>query len=250
MTDLELFESLLSCTTVEEVHSNATAIASQMGFEHFLYGVQVNTSLTRPYRFILSCYPEAWRKRYDEEGYAGIDPTVSHCARTAIPIIWKNEVFKGRKEARVRSEAKDCGLVSGASFSVHGGRGETAMLSLATSRESREAQDDIIAMMGRAQLLTCYLHEAVQRVVLTQGPLPLKKISLTERERECLLWAAEGKTGWEIANIVSISERTVTFHLQNAAQKMGVVNRQQAISRALSMGLIVPFLSSFSDAEF
>jgi DNA-binding CsgD family transcriptional regulator len=42
----------------------------------------------------------------------------------------------------------------------------------------------------------------------------------------------------------------VTFHLQNAAQKMGVVNRQQAISRALSMGLIVPLLSSFSDAEF
>jgi DNA-binding CsgD family transcriptional regulator len=68
----------------------------------------------------------------------------------------------------------------------------------------------------------------------------LKKIHLTEREKECLLWAAEGKTGWEIATIVNISERTVTFHLQNAAQKMGVVNRQQAISRALSMGLIEP----------
>ena len=116
MTDLNLFESLLNCNTVEELHTNATAIASQMGFEHFLYGVQVNTSLTRPYRFILSCYPEAWRKHYDEEGYASIDPTVSHCARTAIPLIWKNEVFKGRKEARVRSEAKDSGLVSGASW--------------------------------------------------------------------------------------------------------------------------------------
>ena len=240
MTDINLFESLLTCNSVEELHSNATAIARQMGFEHFLYGVQVNTSLTRPYRFILSCYPEAWRKHYDEEGYANIDPTVSHCARTSIPIIWKNEIFKGRKEARVRSEAKECGLVSGASFSVHGGRGEAAMLSLATSRESREVQNDIVAVMGQAQLLTCYLHEAVQRIVLSKGPLPLKKINLTEREKECLLWAAEGKTGWEIANIVSISERTVTFHLQNAVQKLGVVNRRQAISRALSMGLIEP----------
>jgi LuxR family transcriptional activator of bioluminescence operon len=240
MNNLNLFESLLNCNTVEELHTSTTAIARQMGFEHFLYGVQVNTSLTRPYRFILSCYPEAWRKHYDEEGYANIDPTVSHCAKTSIPIIWKNEIFKGRKEARVRSEAKDCGLVSGASFSVHGGCGEAAMLSLSTSRESREAQDDILAVMGKAQLLTCYLHEAVQRIVLSKGPVPLKKINLTEREKECLLWAAEGKTGWEIANIVSISERTVTFHLQNAAQKMGVVNRQQAISRALSMGLIEP----------
>ena len=240
MTNLNLFESLLNCNTVEELHRDTTAIVGQMGFEHFLYGVQVNTSLTRPYRFILSCYPEAWRKHYDEEGYASIDPTVSHCARTSIPVIWKNEIFKGRKEARVRSEAKDCGLASGASFSVHGGRSEAAMLSLATSRDSREAQDDIIATMDKAQLLTCYLHEAVQRVVLSKGPLPLKRISLTEREKECLLWAAEGKTGWEIGSIVNISERTVTFHLQNAAQKMGVVNRQQAISRALSMGLIEP----------
>jgi LuxR family transcriptional activator of bioluminescence operon len=240
MSNLSLFESSLDCGTVEELHSNATAIARQMGFEHFLYGVQVNTSLTRPYRFILSCYPENWRKHYDEEGYANIDPTVSHCAKTSIPIIWKNEIFKGRKEARVRSEAKDCGLVSGVSFPVHGSRGEAAMLSLSTSRESREAQDDIVAMMGKAQLLTCYLHEAVQRIVLSKGPIPLKKINLTEREKECLLWAAEGKTGWEIANIIKISERTVTFHLQNVIQKLGVVNRQQAISRALSMGLIEP----------
>ena len=114
------------------------------------------------------------------------------------------------------------------------------MLSLATSRESREAQNDILETLGKAQLFTGYLHEAVQKIVLSNGPLPIKRISLTEREQECLLWAAEGKTGWEIANIVSISERTVTFHLQNAAQKLGVVNRQQAISRALSMRLIEP----------
>src|SRR5690348_5027600 len=240
MSNLSLFESLLDCGTVEELHSNATAIARQMGFEHFLYGVQINTSLTRPYRFILSCYPEEWRKHYDKEGYATVDPTVSHCAKTSIPIIWKNEIYKGRKENQFRSEAKDSGLVSGVSFPVHGRRGEVAMLSLCTSRESGEAQDDILAAMGKASLLSCYLHEAVQRIVLSKGPLPLKKINLTEREKECLLWAAEGKTGWEIANIINISERTVTFHLQNAAQKLGVVNRQQAISRALSMGLIEP----------
>lgn len=240
MSNLTLFESLLTCNTVEELHASATAIARKLGFEHFLYGVQVNTSLTRPYRFILSCYPEEWRKHYDNEGYANIDPTVSHCVKNSIPIIWRNEVFKGRKEARVRSEARDCGLVSGASFPVHGARGEAAMLSLATARTSREAQKDLLGTMGRAQLLSCYLHEAVQRIVLSKGPIALKAINLTQREKECLLWAAEGKTGWEIANIVNISERTVTFHLQNAAQKMGVVNRQQAISRALSMGLIEP----------
>ena len=177
--NLNLFESLLNCGTVEELHTSAMAIARQMGFEHFLYGVQVNTSLTRPYRFILSCYPEEWRKHYDEEGYANLDPTVSHCVRNSIPIIWKNDIFKGRKEIQFRSEAKDCGLVSGVSFPVHGRHGEAAMLSLSTSRESREAGEDILAVMGKAQLLTCYLHEAVQRIVLSKGAVPLKKINLT-----------------------------------------------------------------------
>ena len=91
---------------MEELHTSATAIASQMGFEHFLYGVQVNTSLTRPYRFILSCYPEAWRKHYDEEGYANLDPTVSHCARNSIPFIWENDIFKGRKETQVEAKQR------------------------------------------------------------------------------------------------------------------------------------------------
>ncbi len=66
------------------------------------------------------------------------------------------------------------------------------------------------------------------------------KAELTRRERECLLWAAEGKTTWEIALILCITGRTVNFHLQNAARKLVVVNRQQAVARAVALGLIRP----------
>ncbi|MCL5668877.1 MAG: LuxR family transcriptional regulator [Gammaproteobacteria bacterium] len=242
MTDLELFESLLNCGTVEELHATITTITRQMGFEHFLYGVQVNTSLTRPYQFIFNGYPKEWRARYVEQSYHEVDPTFHHCIirKQTIPVIWNSRVFKGRKEARMRDESRGFGLMSGASFAVHGRHGEAAMLSLATSRDSRQAKQDIVFTMGKAQLLACYLHEAIQRIVLSKGPLPLRKMELTKREKECLLWAAEGKTGGEIASILRVSERTVTFHLQNAAHKMGAINRQHAISRALSMGLIAP----------
>ena len=242
MTDLDLLESLLSCETVEELHQQTAIITRQMGFDHFLYGVQVNTSLTRPYQFILSGYPEAWRSRYVEQNYQEIDPTVHHCItqKHTIPVVWQTQIFKGGKEAKMRGESRDFGLLNGVSFSIHGSHGEAAMLSLATSRESPQAKRDIDSAMGKAQLLACYLHEAVQSVVLSKGALPLVKIGLTDRERECLLWAAEGKTGGEIADILRISERTVIFHLQNAGQKMGTTNRQHAISRAISMRLIVP----------
>ena len=54
------------------------------------------------------------------------------------------------------------------------------------------------------------------------------------------MWSAEGKTAWEISQILHISERTVVFHLQNASEKLGVVNRQQAVAHAISLGLVTP----------
>lgn len=242
MVDLDLLESLLGCESVEELHSATARIVNQLGFEHFLYGVRVNLSLTRPYQFVLSGYPKEWLTRYTEAGYENIDPAVLHCGRDrrVIPMIWSGQTFHDVPTAKLRAEAKDFGLASGASFPVQGKNGEAAMLSLATSRGHRHAKCDILETLGRSQLLACYLHEAIQRVVLTKEVLPLQKIRLTDREKECLLWAAEGKTSWEIANIIHTSERTVTFHLQNVTRKMGVSTRQHAVARALSLGLVSP----------
>lgn len=240
MAELELFDSLLNCTTVEDLHAATVKIAKGMGFEYFLYGVRVNTSLVRPYQFIFSCYPKDWRAHYDKQGYENIDPTVHHCVKTVIPVIWNRRLYNTRPSFRLMGEAKEFGIVSGASFPVHGGHGETAMMSMATSRKSRESRKDIVANLGKSQLLACYLHEAVQRIVLSKEVLPLSKINLTDREKECLRWASEGKTSWEISNILRVSERTVIFHIQNASRKMGVSHRQHAVARAISLNLVVP----------
>lgn len=61
---------------------------------------------------------------------------------------------------------------------------------------------------------------------------------LTNRETQVLEWVTKGKTSWEIAMILSISERTVKFHLSNIYQKLGVVNRQQAVAQALSTQIL------------
>ena len=138
-------------------------------------------------------------------------------------------------------EAQQFGLRSGASFPVHGSRGELAMLSFACVDEHRKTKRSIEQSMPFAQLLASYVHEAVRRVFegekLLVGP-----VRLTDRERETLLWAAEGKSAEEIGRILSISERTVVFHLQNASKKLGVVNRRQAVARAVSLGVIRPTL--------
>lgn len=61
---------------------------------------------------------------------------------------------------------------------------------------------------------------------------------LTRREIQCLKWAAAGKTDAEIAQIVEISTPTVRFHMRNAAEKLEVTGRSQAVHRAGVLGYI------------
>jgi len=64
-------------------------------------------------------------------------------------------------------------------------------------------------------------------------------ITMTKRELECIKWAAEGKTSWEISQLLSISQRTVDFHLANCITKTDSISRQQAIVKCVLNGLLL-----------
>jgi len=66
----------------------------------------------------------------------------------------------------------------------------------------------------------------------------LPRVKLSRREIECLKWAAEGKTSWEIGAILSVGERTVHAHLARATRKLAAANRIQAVANAFRLGLI------------
>jgi LuxR family transcriptional regulator len=55
---------------------------------------------------------------------------------------------------------------------------------------------------------------------------------LTERERECLRYSAQGLSAKEIARIIDRAVPTVVLHLNSAAKKLGARNRTQAVVRA------------------
>lgn len=76
--------------------------------------------------------------------------------------------------------------------------------------------------------------EALEASKRRAGRRPL----LSRRERECLQWTAAGKTTWEIAGILEISQNTVDGYISTAGRKLGAVNRTQAVAEALRRGLI------------
>jgi LuxR family quorum sensing-dependent transcriptional regulator len=60
-----------------------------------------------------------------------------------------------------------------------------------------------------------------------------KRPVLTTRELEVLSWVAQGKSAWEVGEILHIAKRTVDEHVQTAVRKMGAVNRTHAVAMAV-----------------
>ena len=61
------------------------------------------------------------------------------------------------------------------------------------------------------------------------------EFGLTEREAEVSYWLAQGKTNREIAQILEMSPRTVSKHLETVFRKLGVENRTSAAARCIQV---------------
>ncbi|HEX7052811.1 MAG TPA: XrtB/PEP-CTERM-associated transcriptional regulator EpsA [Burkholderiales bacterium] len=96
-----------------------------------------------------------------------------------------------------------------------------------------------------AQLLAPSLHAAWVRTQLARrteaaGDKASGGSVLTVREQEILKWIYLGKSNFEIGAILKISPLTVKNHVQKILRKLNVVNRTQAIGKALELRILNP----------
>ncbi|MDR9502047.1 MAG: response regulator transcription factor [Desulfurivibrionaceae bacterium] len=64
--------------------------------------------------------------------------------------------------------------------------------------------------------------------------------SLTPRERQVLKLVAEGRTSRDIAELLSISTRTVEHHRANLLKKLNINNTAELIKYAIQKGYVLP----------
>ena len=240
MTTLDQLEYLLRAENIQQLYNLASEVTKELGFEDFLHGMRNATSLTEPARFDLRGSHTAWQDHYRNKGYERIDPVINHCSRHNVPVTWDDQLFVKPQAVKMYREAKEFGLVNSVTFPIHGPRVDVALLTLVSQRPLSEAPSGVAMILAQGHLFACYFQEAVQRLLNVGDISPGEPKMLTHREKQCLLWAALGKTSWEIAQILNVSERTTVFHFSNAAKKLGAVNRRQAVVRAIALGFINP----------
>jgi len=101
----------------------------------------------------------------------------------------------------------------------------------------REALFDAIRAAARGESL---LPSAVIEKVVAHlsEPQATKTEALSEREREVLVFLAQGAANKEIAHRLHITERTVKAHVTSIFNKLGVNSRAEAVAVAMRTGLL------------
>ncbi len=231
------FRPILDASSDAQWTAAVVRQAVALGFDYVLYATLPTVAAGFDQVWVRSNYPEAWRRRYDEQGYAGIDPTVLHCLVQSLPLVWSPDIFATPAQQALYREAVKHGIRAGISLPAHGPGGRVGMLCLA-----KDAAPDRTFWLHVASLLpriTVFRDVVAQTSAqfLSHGPGSGETL-LTPRERECLYWAAMGKTSKEIADLLHCAQTTINFHMANVRKKLAVPSRQAAVAKAIEQGLV------------
>jgi DNA-binding CsgD family transcriptional regulator len=234
-----IVETNAAVTPEAVFHAYQTALR-ELGFDRVIYSL-ITDHLSLGHKAghgIRQNYPEDWMRHYVERGYERKDPVPKFAFRTAQAFTWSWLVEKGGltdDERRLMDEAAEAGLLDGVGIPLYGPNGEIAGVGLANGSGGACPDRNMLALL---KAMATQFHIAYSEQ--GRAPAAAAPIELSAREREILLWAAEGKSDQAIADLLHIAYPTVRFHLNNIYRKLDANERIFAVVKALRRGLITP----------
>jgi DNA-binding CsgD family transcriptional regulator len=188
-------------------------------------------------------YPDDWMSHYKANRYEKIDPIPRSCYTTSRPFTWES-VVQTRKlkpeEKKVMNEARDARLLDGLAIPICGHNGELAGVGMASSAGGVRMDANLLSKIRALSYQFHLTYTELMRKKDRGAPSDFGQVRLTEREKEILLWAAEGKSDAVIAEIIGISHATIRFHMNNIFRKLQANERTFATVKAIRLGLILP----------
>lgn len=221
--------------SLDDVYRVTLGHAARHGATSLLAGIipdRIIHPSEQPNYVVLGHWPQDWAERYFTRQYVRRDPTILHAATAVEPLFWSDIDHSDAQAGarRIMEEAREFRLIDGITIpqlTIDGLR-----IGVSFSGEHLDKSPQAVTTLT---VLAAY---GVTRALQIRATLESAKVRLTRRERECLLWIAEGKTAADTGDILAVTERTVEKHLQSARQKLAALTTTQATANALRLGLL------------
>ncbi|WP_245661931.1 LuxR family transcriptional regulator [Sphingomonas pruni] len=235
---LSRFVTLInSAQSAGDLESALVQICIELGFQYFALTHHVDILRAGARAIRLHNYPNRWADYYDSRALGVSDPVHRMSHTTRVGFQWSiipDRIPLTRNDKLMLSLGRDQGIGDGFTIpaNVPGeARGSVSFVN-ATGRPLP------VDMLPVAELIGGFAFEAARRIwgvrSLNVNPPP----SLTDRQRDCVLWAGRGKGDWEISRILDVSEETVTRHITHGCGRYGVNKRALLFIRTLADGTL------------
>lgn len=229
--------SVFEAKNREELHRELEKFTQQLGFQTFAAVAVIDHFLGEPEFINVDNTPAGFRDTFNDLALAKVDPVLQHCKHNSVPIIWNQATYvKANQGPKWEHQAK-FGYRCGINLALHMPEGRHFVLGVDRDQPLPNNPAEVTRMVAELQLFAVHAQEASMRILVPSASEP-DVPSLTPRELETLRWTMEGKTAWEVANVLGISERTAVLHANNAMHKLGCVNKHQAVLKALRLGIL------------
>jgi DNA-binding CsgD family transcriptional regulator len=204
------------------------------GYENVVYASTRNKVLDS---VVWNEFPQGYLDVYRADRWDKIDPVLHHIQRTRRPFRWADAVSRmplTRRQKAFLNECRELGVHSGVTFPLHGPGSRVDLVSLSLRHESQVPEHRLSYLYALA------VQTSLRRSQLIDPPEmnDLQAVHLTDKELEVVRWAKDGKTNREIGELMSLSEKTIEFHMSNVIKKLGADNRITAVVMAIQQGLI------------
>ncbi len=231
------FTSVLKTRTRDELQDEVVGFTRRLGFETVSATVVIDHLLGEAEFITIDNTPRAYRDLFQDRASWRRDPVMQHCKRYSMPIIWGQDTYAAQGLGDKWEEQARFGYRHGIAMALHMPEGRHFFLGVDRDQPVPPDPAEITRLVADLQLFAVHAQDAALRILTPVASSPGAP-SLTPRELETLRWTMEGKTAWEVGNLLGISERTAALHVNNATHKLGCVNKHQAVLKALRLGLI------------
>jgi LuxR family quorum sensing-dependent transcriptional regulator len=234
----ELISMIEQSTDQSSIQISIINIANAFGFSSVFGGIvppiKMRDSQTEiNARGAVQHLPSDWAARYLDQNYLRRDPIVHRLQNDRGLFTWSESYASSDRPRDARligGEAAEFGLTDGLVVPVSTLDLPIAALSFGGARDCLGADD--------RSALAFISHFAIGHWLGLRRPKSKISGQLTPREFDCLLWAGDGKTDWEISVILGISRSTVVKHIASAREKLGAMNKTHAVATAMRMKIL------------
>jgi DNA-binding CsgD family transcriptional regulator len=231
------FSEVLKSRDRDEFQGELVGFTRRLGFETVSATLVLDHMLGEAEFITVDNTPRAYKEFFKNRKSGRSDPVMQHCKRQSVPIIWDQATYVSRGLGDKWEEQASFGISNGVALALHLPEGRHFFIGVERDRPVPADPGELTRVVADLQLFAVHAQDAAVRILLP-SPSDPDLPSLTPRELEALRWTMEGKTAWEVGELLGIAERTAALHVNNATHKLGCVNKHQAVLKALRMGLL------------